>query len=171
MSDYPKTYVTKPLESDRVIEALLSLPSFLQGELESNTILTAVYGWNSGLHPDLCYRDMHVGINWVNKFIADSLRQEIVIPSQSDFTLTVPDNRMTLHFCHEGDIHTGGDDFALQKRLWATKPFSDFSFYWFEGKYLLSKEMPTEADSSTRPARQRNNPSSILPSAAGATSS
>ena len=136
MSEYPKTYVTQLLKADRIKEAISALPSFLQGELETGTILIAVYGYGSGLHPELCHRDMQVGIGWFDRFINDSLRQEIVVPGASDFTITVPGNRMIVHFCHEGDIHTGGDDLALQKRLWATKPFNDCSFYWFEGKYL-----------------------------------
>ncbi len=136
MDKYPKAYVTQRMEAAALKGALLALPSFLQGNLDPSTILIAVYGWGCRLHPELCYRAMQVGVGWLDKFINDSLRQEIVIPGDSDFTITVPADRMIVHFCHEGDIHTGGNDLDLQSRLWATKPFSDCSFAWFEGKYL-----------------------------------
>lgn len=136
MNEYPKIYVTQHLERAELKEALLALPAFLQAELEANVILIAVYGWGSGLHPQLCHLNMQVGNGWLKKFIDDSLRQEIVVSGNSDFTITVPDQRMIIHFCHEGDIHTGGNDLALQKRLWAIAPFKECSFYWFEGKYL-----------------------------------
>jgi hypothetical protein len=133
---YPKTYVTQRSEAGKIKNALVALPPFLTSELDSGTILTVVYGYGTRLHPDLCYRDMEVGVGWLNKFINDSLRQELVLPADSDLTITVPDDRLIIHFCHEGDIHTGGTDLALQKRLWATKPFSEFSFSFFEGKSL-----------------------------------
>ena len=135
MGDYPKTFVTQHLSATIIKEAVLALSPFLRAELESNVLLKASYGYGSGLHPELCYRDMEVGIGWLDRFMSDSLKQGIVVPGRSDFTITIPINRMVIHFCHEGDIHTGGEDIALQKRLWSTMPFSDCSFSCFEGKY------------------------------------
>jgi hypothetical protein len=141
MSKLPTFYVTKLLKPEEIRKALHELPAFLKSELSSDTILTAVYGWGCNLHPDLCYQNMRVGIGWIDKFINDSLRQEIVIPGDSDFTIEIPENKLQIVFCHEGDIHTGGTDIELQKRLWEkTPPYNNFSFFWREGKYLLSKD-------------------------------
>ncbi len=135
---YPKYFVTQPLTADQMRSAMLALPSFLREEIPSGTLLTASYGWGCQLHPDLCYRDMQVGIGWLDRFISDSLKS-IVVPGDSDFTINAPNDRFVVHFCHEGDIHTGGSDKALQKRLWIRAPFDDFPLYWREGVRLLAE--------------------------------
>ncbi len=118
--------MTQLASPEKIRVALLVLPAFLRQEFEPEAVCTAVYGGGSNLHPDLCYRDMRVGIGWIEKFIGDSLDQRIVMPGNSDLGFTVPNGRLEIVFCHEGDIHSGGTDVELQRKLWIFPPFTGF---------------------------------------------
>jgi hypothetical protein len=69
---------------------------------------------------------MQVGVGWLDRFIADSIRQNIIIPGESDFVFYAPDNQLEIMLCHEGDIHTGGSDLGAQRKLWAFHPFCTY---------------------------------------------
>ncbi len=125
MGEVPDIYLTGPLTKEQLLQAVTSLCSFLRDH-SKETIVHAEYGFGCKLHPALCYRDMDVGVGWLDRFIADSLRQEIVALGHSDFYISIPKNRLTVLFCHEGDIHVRGSDLEIQKALWLHKPFDEF---------------------------------------------
>ncbi len=136
--DYPKYFVTQLLSAEQIVGAMRALPPILAKLFPADTLFAAQYGWRCELHPDLCYRDMRVGIGWMGKFCEDSLKS-IVVPGDSDFTISAPENAFVVHFCHEGDIHTGGTNTDLQKSLWNEPSFRDFPLSWREGVYLAEK--------------------------------
>ena len=122
MSRYPDIYVSDLLSNEELRSAIEALPDVLRAML-GDAIVTAVYGLGSNLHVDLWHMPMKVGTRWFDRFVQDSLRQEIVRPGDSDFGVTVGDRRLELFFCHEGHIHLGGTDHELQRALLAHAPF------------------------------------------------
>jgi hypothetical protein len=125
MREIPDVYLTGLLSKEQLHQGVVGLAKFIQCHF-GGSIVQAQYGYGCNLHPELCYREMKVGVGWLDKFIADSLRQEIVVLGDSDFTITVPENRLTVLFCHEGDIHLGGSDMEVQKELLLGEPFNSF---------------------------------------------
>jgi hypothetical protein len=114
--------VSEVLSADELRDAIEVLPEVL-GALLGDGIITATYGWGCNLHPDLCYLPMKVGTRWLERFVRDSLKQQIVVPGESDFWFSVPDKRLDLVFCHEGHIHVGGVDSELQAKLLEVEQF------------------------------------------------
>jgi hypothetical protein len=126
MSEPVDLYLTGKLTNEELVEAMRALPTFLQKHFDGS-ILKAMYGYGCNLHPQLCYSVMDVGVSWVERFIEDSLKQNIVKPGDSDFIIEVPEQQLIITFCHEGDIHVGGTNFEAHKALWSDSPFSSFS--------------------------------------------
>jgi hypothetical protein len=122
MSRYPDIHVSNLLSNEELRSAIEALPDVFRAML-GDAIVTAVYGLGSNLHVDLWHLPMKVGTRWFDRFVQDSLRQEIVRPGDSDFGVTVGDQRLELVFCHEGHIHLGGTDYELQRALLAHAPF------------------------------------------------
>ena len=110
-----------------MIHAINSLPAALRTLLCEEEVV-ACYGFGCELHIDLLWKPMRVRTNWIERFIRDSLKQGIVIPCGSDFEITVPDNRLSIQFCHECDIHLGGADGDLMQQLLGLPPFSEMKF-------------------------------------------
>ncbi len=106
--------------------ALRTVTSVLQSLL-GDQVVHVKYGWGCELHPALCNIPMEVGTGWLGRFIDDSLRQKIVIPGESDLYIISPKGELSIVFCHEGHIHSGGNDPELEKKFWATPPFDEFS--------------------------------------------
>src|ERR1700674_3056047 len=102
MSVVDKPYVSKVLGTSEIEAAIREAPAVLRSLIGPDAIITATYGYGSGLHPDICYLPMKVGLKWIEKFLEDSLRQGIVQPANSDFYLTVPNDRLEIEFCHDG---------------------------------------------------------------------
>ena len=106
---------------------MMALPAAFQ-QLLGDTIIIAYYGWGSILHADLQYVPMRVSTRSLESFVRESLGQEIVIPGGSDFCFTVPEGRLEMLFCHEGDIHLKGSDAALLDALQGSELFANISF-------------------------------------------
>lgn len=115
------------LSKDRFVQALEALPAALKTLLGEAEVI-AYYGFGCQLHADLLYKPMRVHTGWLDRFIQDSLQQGIVVPGRSDFDFTVPENRLSMRFCHECDMHISGDDATLWQRLSAMSPFSGLTF-------------------------------------------
>ena len=113
--DKEKIIYTRILERTQIEFVIVKIPEFIQ-ELVGDCIVTAMYGCGSHLHCDLQYVPMKVGISWLDRFIEESIEQEIFIPSQSDFIITIPDERVSICFCHESDIHISGKDKQLVEK-------------------------------------------------------
>jgi hypothetical protein len=107
--------------------ALYALPAVFQ-HLVGDADVIAYYGWGCSLHPDLQYVPMRVGMGSLERFISDSLAQEILIPGASDFCLAVTEGRLEVLFCHEGDIHLKGKDQSLINALRNSGFFSQVAF-------------------------------------------
>lgn len=120
-------WVSAPLGAQRLQSVLQSLPVVLK-ELLGDTLIKAMYGWGCNLHMDLCYAPMTVGTRWADRFIKDSLEQRIFMPARSDLYFELPDERLELLFCHQGDIHVSGPDDELREKLFASTAFSDLAF-------------------------------------------
>ncbi len=106
----------------------MALPAAFQQLLGGDSVITAYYGWGCILHADLQYVPMRVSTQSLERFIRESLGQEIVIPGGSDFCFTVPEGRLETLFCHEGDIHLKGNDRLLLDGLQSSGFFSDIVF-------------------------------------------
>jgi hypothetical protein len=92
------------------------------------SIVTAEYGFGSGIHPDLTYVSMRIGVGWLDRFFRESVEQRIFIPGSSDMYVRAPDKQLTVQFCHEGDLHVSASDASVLAKLLATPPFSTFEF-------------------------------------------
>jgi hypothetical protein len=112
------------LSSAEVRRVLHAVPS-LFADLLGDAAITAYYGWGCNLHADLQYVPMRVAVRSLERFIGDSLAQEIVMPGGSDFCLAVAEGRLEILFCHEGDIHVKGRDQSLVEALQNTAVFSE----------------------------------------------
>jgi hypothetical protein len=124
MSGVEKPYVSDLLTAIQIEAAIRNLPGILRALIGERAIVHAMYGYWSGLHPDLCYTQMRVGLSWIERFLADSLRQDIVKPGDSDFYIMVPEDRLEIEFCHEGHIHAGGTDRDLVEQLLSFEPYA-----------------------------------------------
>ena len=113
-----------PTEIQAILEALPTLLNQLLG----NCLVKAMYGWGCNLHMDLCYVPMTVGTQWIERFIRESLEQRIVVPANSDFYIELPEERLEILFCHEGDIHVCGPDEDLCNKVLSAVPFSGLPF-------------------------------------------
>jgi hypothetical protein len=115
------------LSSTEIRRAMMALPAAFQ-QLLGDTIIIAYYGWGCILHADLQYVPMRVSTHSLEGFVRESLGQEIVIPGGSDFCFTVPEGRLEILFCHEGDIHLKGSDSLLLDALQASGFFAHIAF-------------------------------------------
>lgn len=112
------------LSGAEVRRVMHSVPRLFE-DLLGDAAVTAYYGWGCNLHADLQYVPMRVAIRSLERFIGDSLAQEIVIPGGSDFSFAVPEGRLEILFCHEGDIHVKGRDQSLVEAVQNTTVFSE----------------------------------------------
>jgi len=113
------------LSEQEIRAALDALPRFFR-EFVPDSILIATYGWGCRLHADLCYQPMRVGVGWLDRFIAESIEQRIFIPGDSDMTIAAPDDRLSVMFCHEADIHVSGTDPDLVSHFISSLPHANF---------------------------------------------
>ena len=113
---------SRHLSEKEIRAALDALPGFFLKALP-DSILTATYEWGCCLHYDLCYQPMRVGVAWLDRFLAESVEQRIFVPGDSDMTISAPDKRLSILFCHEGDLHVGGTDTELLRCFLSTAPY------------------------------------------------
>jgi hypothetical protein len=122
--ELPSTFVSELLTSHQMRDALEALQRVLR-ELVGDVPLVARYGWGCELHPDLRGAPMRVGTAGVEQFIRDSLRQQIIVPGESDVHFELPEGRLQIVFCHEGHVHVGGSDQQLAERFVSARPFAE----------------------------------------------
>jgi hypothetical protein len=120
-------WISAPISAEQLRAALESLPAVLQ-ECIGDCLITAKYGWGSNLHQDLCNVPMRVETKWASRFIKDSLEQRIFVPAESDLHFELPDGRLRLLFCHDGDVHVSGSDDELRERLFASAALRKLTF-------------------------------------------
>ena len=123
----PFHYRSEILAVERMTAALRGLGAFLPAAL-GEALVTASYEFGCNLHGDLLYQPMRVGTQWLGRFIDDSLAQRIVISTQSDFRFRIPEDRLEILFCHEGDVHLNGTDIDLLHALLAESAFQGLGF-------------------------------------------
>lgn len=124
MSDYPSRFVSTLLDAGRIRELMGELPALLRSLLTDDPVLRIRYGWGCEIHPALQYIDMEVSMSGLDRFLSDSLRQKIVIPGESDLYIHLPKGRLTVVFCHEGHVHSGGSNWQLETSLWTRGSFA-----------------------------------------------
>ena len=120
-------WVSVRLDAAGLRGVLELLPDLLK-ELLGDAFFVAMYGWGCNLHMDLCYVPMKVGTSLADQFIKDSLEQRIFMPVESDLYFEVPDDRLRILFCHEGDTHVSGPDDELRDKIFHSEPFRRLSF-------------------------------------------
>jgi hypothetical protein len=120
-------WVSAPVSAGELEALLKALPILLKDRL-GNCPVKAMYGWGCNLHMDLWYVPMNVGTQWIERFIRESLEQRIVVPAQSDLYIELPDEKLEILFCHEGDIHVCGPDEELRNGILGAAPFSKLLF-------------------------------------------
>lgn len=98
---------TRFLSEAEVRSVVSGLPSLIK-DLVGDCIVNVEYGWACNIHPNLQYQSMDVGISWLDRFLADSIEQQIFCPAKSDMTVATPDDGFKIQFCHERDIHLSG---------------------------------------------------------------
>ena len=99
--------VSPILSAVDLLQVMEQFPSVLNALL-GNVIIKAMYGYGCHLHPELCYLPVQVGTSWLQRFIRESLQQQIVVPCQSDFIFIIQDGELEVEFCHEGHVHISG---------------------------------------------------------------
>lgn len=107
--------------------ALDALPVFFRETLPGS-IITAEYGFGCGIHADLTYVTMRIGVGWLDRFLRESVEQRIFVPGQSDLHIHSPDRTLSITLCHEGDMHVSGSDSDLLRKFLSTAPYTQFQF-------------------------------------------
>jgi hypothetical protein len=128
MGTYNDKFSSDYLPEDLLRECVVALPRVLLALL-GDAELTAMYGWGAKIHSDLTYQPMRVWTTWLESFIEDSLEHRIIVPGQSDFLFSIPEERLHIVICHESDIHVNGTDDLLIQRFLQTPPFSNVKFH------------------------------------------
>ena len=123
--ELPSVFVSDLLSPQQMRNAMEELQRVLR-QLVGDVPLVARYGWGCELHPDLRGAPMRVGTAGVEQFIGDSLRQQIIVPGESDVHFELPEGQLQVAFCHEGHVHVGGSDRKLAGRFVSATPFADF---------------------------------------------
>ena len=121
-------FCSRYLSEQEIHSALDALPALLC-QVVPDSILIATYGWGCRLHDDLCYQPMRVGVGWLDRFITESIKQFIFVPGDSDMTITAPDGRLSVKFCHESDIHVSGTDSELVRFFLSSTPYANFQMH------------------------------------------
>jgi hypothetical protein len=107
--------------------ALDALPVFFR-EIFPGSIITAQYGFGCGIHADLTYVPMRIGVGWFNRFLRESVEQRLFVPGHSDLHIHSPDRALSITLCHEGDMHVSGSDSDLLRKFLSTVPYTQFQF-------------------------------------------
>ncbi len=121
-------FCSRYLSEQEIQSALDALPALLC-QFVPDSILIATYGWGCRLHDGLCCQPMRVGVGWLDRFITESIGQFIFIPGDSDMTIAAPDDRLSVKFCHEADIHVSGTDPELVRLFLSSTPYANFQMH------------------------------------------
>ncbi len=121
------------LDAKQLRAGLLAMSDVLLEYLGANVIMIAIYGWDSGLHPALCHKEMQVSLERLQRFLKDSMRQEILIPGISEFSLRSPEDMIRIEF-FRNKVATFGEDLILQEKLWLSVPWKDYPMSRVDGK-------------------------------------
>jgi hypothetical protein len=108
--------VSAQQDSASLVAVLEELPVALDS-LVGKEVILATYGYGSGLHPDLCYTPMKVGIAWLERFIRESLDQRIAKPGESDFVFEVRRGELEVEICHDAHVHVSGSNLEFIDRI------------------------------------------------------
>ena len=125
MPNYAAKVSSAYISSDLMREFIAALPSIFR-ELYGNQNLTAYYGWDCKLHPDLLNKPMGVPLDVFPYFIEDSTEQRIFEFGGSDLLIASPDSNLRILICHESDIHLDGEDDDAIHKIIARFPQLDF---------------------------------------------
>lgn len=128
MPNFAAKYSSEYLTPDQVASALTALPAVLN-ELFGECTFTVCYGWAANIHVDLWHVPMRVQTMVLPYFIEDSIRQQIIVPGQSDLIVRSPNNELNILFCHECDIHVDGESPEFMQRFIAAEQFSKIKFF------------------------------------------
>jgi len=107
--------------------AMDSLPELIKQSV-GNEFFIAMYGFGCDIHGDLTYVPMRLLPSHLPSFFRDSVAQRIFHPGKTDLLFEFPNQRLTITFCHEGDIHFGGKDSKLIECFLSASPFCEFGF-------------------------------------------
>jgi len=138
MSSYADKFSSDYLTSEEAMNALNALPEVLKRLLGESDVI-ARFGFDVNLHSDLSWVPMRDRTSTLQYFIEDIVAQGIIIPGKNDVFFEIPGERLTIHFCHEGDIHVNGQDDDLIRAFLASAPFSELRF---ESKEELQARSP-----------------------------
>lgn len=128
MANYGSKYSSECVSKERMIQICGDLPNVLKDVLGEATC-EVMYGFGSGLFPDLCYKPMTVPQKLMESFVQDSVRQEIFLPGESDLCFESPDGGLKLTLGHECDMLINGSDDELIGRFVAHDAFKDIEIY------------------------------------------
>ena len=123
----PNERVSLEHSEDNLQRAMEALPEALLALL-GNEVIQAMYGYGAFLHPDVCYKPMKVGTQWLHRFVKDSLDQRIVVPGKSDFIFLVRDGQLEVEFCHDAHVHISGSNLSLVEALTKHPSFAATGF-------------------------------------------
>jgi hypothetical protein len=107
--------------------AMEALPALIEQHV-GNELFTVMYGFDCNIHNDLTYVPMRVMPRHLPDFFRDSIAQRIFRPGHTDLHIEIPTDRMTITFCHESDLHFGGNDSELIERFLSASPFCGFDY-------------------------------------------
>ena len=128
MPNFAAKHSSEYLTTDQMDAALKALPTVLV-ELFGECTFTICYGWAANLHSDLLYVPMRVQTSVLPYFIQESVDRRIIVPGESDLSITSPQRELELLYCHESDIHVDGESLDLMQRFMSAEPFSTIRFY------------------------------------------
>src|SRR5262245_25055363 len=111
-----KVWISGFLTDAEIEQAICALPEILRGSL-GDCIVICWYGYGTDLHPALQWVNMEVHTQALDRFVKDSLRQQIVLPGRSDIGFRLPGQRGEILFDHEGEIVLRAEDEWLLTQL------------------------------------------------------
>ena len=120
-------YHSRQLSSAEFESAMDVLPALIE-QFVGNELFTVMYGFGCDIHNDLTYVPMRVMPRHLSGFLRDSIAKRIFQPGDVDLHIEIPTDRMTITFCHEGDLHFGGSDSELVERFLSASPFCGFDY-------------------------------------------
>ncbi len=133
-TDFKPYYAAAPgLSADQIRDAMFHTTPALIEYLGGNVILEAFYGWDCGIHAALWHKPMQIGITYLDRFMKDSIRQDIFRPGCSELTIVSPEKMICVYFARD-TVATNGEDLILQEKLWLSNPWKGFPMKTVDGK-------------------------------------
>ena len=124
MADDPsREDVSAKLAPNHILSLLRALQAVFKA-LVGDAKLIARYGFGNRLHGDLWGKPMRVATAWLDRFVQQTIEQQIFAPGDSDLCIALENGDLRIFFCNEALLHVGGNSAQLRRAFLASEPFN-----------------------------------------------